>query len=43
MNEIIKTTKLHVKQVLAISYTYDFPTTLAGTGAGGCLTAKKGV
>jgi len=24
------------------SYTYDFPTTLAGIGVGGCLTAKKG-
>ncbi len=24
------------------AYTYDLGTTLAGTGAGGCLTAKKG-
>jgi predicted enzyme related to lactoylglutathione lyase len=25
-----------------VTYTYDLATTPAGTGAGGCLTAKKG-
>jgi hypothetical protein len=27
---------------LEMTYTYDLATTPAGTGAGGCLTAKKG-
>jgi len=28
--------------VIKFPYTYDFPTTLIGTGARGCLTTKKG-
>jgi hypothetical protein len=30
------------EKVSTTTYTYDLATTPAGTGAGGCLTAKKG-
>ncbi len=33
---------MQVDFLFSFFYTYDLGTTLAGTGAGGCLTAKKG-